>query len=335
MTVFDAAARVRAASGRVPLPDPTSGVMSAAELYLREFAAPKEAVVGLLPEGLTVLAGRPKLGKSWLALNLASYVALGMPALGKFQVSKGTTLYYALEDNPRRLQRRLHTIFPEGGVPEGLGLSVSLPRLDAGGIEALDRDLDGRPGCRLAIIDTLARIRPPKKRNEDSYQADADFGAQLQKLAFERSLALVIVHHLRKAESEDVFERVSGTTGLTGSADAILVLERQRGTSDAVLHVTGRDIEEAEYALRFDSDVGSWNCVGSAQEVRLTRERQDVIELLRRAPLPMTPKEVAEALGKPAGPMRALLWKMSKDGHVRTGLKSGTYAPVSYEEGRP
>lgn len=310
-------------------------IVSAADLFAATFSDPREAVKGLVPEGLTVLAGRPKLGKSWLALNLASYVALGLRALGKFEVTKGTTLYYALEDNRRRLQRRLKTMFPTGGAPAGMGLSVSLPRLNDGGIDALEGALDLRPDCRLVVVDTLARIRPPKKKNEDSYQADADFGARLQKIAFERSLGLVIVHHLRKAESEDVFERVSGTTGLTGSADAILVLERQRGTSDAVLHATGRDIEEAEYALRFDSTLGSWSCLGAAQEVRLTRERQEVIDLLRRAPGAMTPKEIAELLGKPAGAVRGLLWKMSKDGHVRVGLKTGTYVPASYEGGRP
>lgn len=326
-------ASVRRASGMGP--DATvataSHIFSAAELYGREFPVAREAVAGLLPEGLTVLAGRPKLGKSWLALNLASYVALGTRALGKFDVTKGTALYYALEDNPRRLQRRLRTLFPTGGVPTGLGLSVSLARLDAGGIDALQRDLDERPDCRVAIIDTLARIRPPKKKNEDSYQADSDFGAALQRVALDRGLSLVIVHHLRKADSEDVFERVSGTTGLTGAADALLVLERQRGTPDAVLHVTGRDVEEAEYALRFDSELGSWACIGGAAEIRLTRERQEVLDFLRRTPLPATPKAVADALGKPPGAMRTLLWRMSRDGQVRVGLKSGTYVPASYE----
>ena len=127
------------------------------------------------------------------------------------------------------------------------------------------------------VIDTLARVRPRRRPGADLYEEDAALGAQLQALAIKHSVALVMVHHVRKALADDFLDTVSGSTGLTGVADAVLVLTRQRGEADAVLHVTGRDIEEASHALQFDPQRGLWSLLGSAEVYALTKERQTIL----------------------------------------------------------
>src|SRR5215217_4338909 len=139
---------------------PTPTTMTAAELMDKELPPVKWAVSGVLPEGVTILAGKPKMGKSWLALGLCVAVASGGRALGKIRAECGGALYLGLEDQERRLQRRLKKILAGGNAPEGLEVTWAWPRLDQGGVEALRDYLKERPATRLLVIDTLKKIRP-------------------------------------------------------------------------------------------------------------------------------------------------------------------------------
>jgi len=117
--------------------------------------------------------------------------------------------------------------------------------------------------------------------------------------------------------------------GLTGGADGALVLNRERGRADAYLYVTGRDIEEEkEYALSWDSATATWKIVGEAEEYRHSKERQEIDECLRMLGEPAGPKEVSEALGKPYNNVKQLMWKMDRDGDLRS-LGGGKYVPVT------
>jgi AAA domain-containing protein len=153
---------------------------TATELLAETFPDPRFAVVDLIPEGLTFLAGAPKLGKSWLALGLGVAVAAGGRALGKIPVESGPVLYLALEDSPRRLQSRLLTLLGPDAGPEGLHLETEWPRLDAGGLERIDEWLEANPAARLGWIDVWPRIRARTDRRTDHYQADYEAAAQLQ-----------------------------------------------------------------------------------------------------------------------------------------------------------
>ena len=152
---------------------------TASDLLDAELPEPRFAVDGLLPEGLTFMAGAPKLGKSWLCLGLAIAVASGGRALGSIQVERGDVLYLALEDNARRLQDRLRLLLNGEAPPEGLHLELEWPRLDNGGAEKLHEWLDEHANARLVIVDTYARIRP-QSSNRDRYQADYEGAALLQ-----------------------------------------------------------------------------------------------------------------------------------------------------------
>jgi hypothetical protein len=298
---------------------------TAVDLMKREFPAPKWIVEGLLPEGLTLFAGPPKMGKYWLALSLCVATASAGHALGKIPVERGEALYIALEDTPRRLQSRLRMMLNSEPVPQGLHLATQWLRLDQGGADQLENWLLGMPKCRLIIIDTLQRLRPPQQGNRGLYEQDYATLAYLKSLADQCGVAIVIVHHLRKGSSDDPLEEVSGTTGLTGAADTIWTLRRDRGCMDATLFTTGRDIDEAETALRFDKSLGLWTLLGNADEYRTTHERHQVIEVLRQVGEPMRPKEIAEALGKTSGSVRILLTRLIDEGSIKkTGY--GRYA---------
>jgi hypothetical protein len=277
-------------------------------------------VCEVLPEGATILGGKPKIGKSWFALDIGVAVASGGVALGDKAVEQGAVLYLALEDNQRRLQTRLKKRLNGGTAPQGLELATQWPRLNDGGLEALEAWLIAHPDARLVIIDTLAKMRKAGNSNDRKTLYDVDYESvePLLSLAARYNVAVLIVHHLRKAGAEDPLDEVSGSTGLTGGVDGALVLKRERGRADAYLYVTGRDIEnEQELALSWDNDTATWKIAGDPEEYRGSRERQEIIECLRSLGGTGGPKEVSEVLGKPYNNTKQLLWKMDNDGDLR------------------
>src|SRR5215212_7124275 len=302
--------------------------LSATELLAIEFPKPRWIVPGIVPEGTTILAGKPKMGKSWFALGTSLAVAAGGVALGTQRVERGAVLYLALEDNPRRLQSRLKKLLPGGEAPEGLELATQWPRLGDGGLEALEAWLNAHPDARLVVIDTLAKFRAGQA-GKNIYKEDYEAVESLVELAADHNVAVLIVHHLRKLGADDPLDQVSGSIGLTGGADGALVLNRERGRADAYLYVTGRDIEEEkELALSWDSTTATWKIAGDAEEYRNSRERQEVEECLGTLGEPAGPKEVSEALGKPYNNVKQLMWKMGNEGDLRS-VGGGKYVPVT------
>ncbi len=289
---------------------------TAADLMATTFPSLWWAIPGVLPEGVILLAGKPKLGKSWLVLALCLAIALGGVALGTVRVEQGTCLYLALEDNRRRLQRRLEKLLIGGEPPADLHMATEWPRLDEGGAEALEGWLEAHPEARLVVIDTLAKARP-RSRGQNVYAEDYAALEELLPLASKYQVAIVVVHHLRKGGAADPLDEISGSTGLSGGVDGMLILKRERGRADASLYVDGRDIEEQkDLALRWDPALTNWVIAGDADEFRLGEERAAIVGLLREADGPMGPKKIAEALGMKDGAVRELLSRMAKDGDV-------------------
>ena len=290
---------------------------TAADLMALELPEVRWAVPDIIPEGVTLLAGKPKLGKSWLTLGLGVATATGGVALGTKRVEQGKCLYLALEDNRRRLQKRLDKLLAGGPAPEGLHIALEWPRLDEGGAEALDEWLEAQPDARLVVVDTLKKVRPRTSGNRGVYDVDYEALEPLLPLAAEHNVAIVVVHHTRKLAASDPLDEISGSTGLSGGVDGALVLRKDRGRADAYLHVTGRDIEEEqELALRWDPNTAGWGIVGDADEYRLGEERAAVVRMLKNADGPRSPKDVAEALGKKGGAVRELLSQMAKSGEI-------------------
>jgi AAA domain len=307
-------------------------IFSARDLLTTIFPELKWAVVGILPEGLVLFVGSPKLGKSWFALGVAAAVSSGGDALGAIQVEGGDVLYLALEDGRRRLQRRLNRLLRNTSIPTRLELATEWPRMDAGGIEALEDWLKDHPAARLVVIDTLKRVRPKELLGGRLYDGDYDALTPLGDLALHYGVCILLIHHTRKAESSDVIDLASGTHGLTGAADAVLVLKRARGQADATLHATGRDFEDKEIALRWDNEICGFRVLGDAGQYTLSDERLAVIALLENVG-PLRPKQVAQALEREYSATKKLLWTMKGDGQLKA--VKGRYSIISGNPGNP
>lgn len=141
-------------------------------LAAADLPGPVYTVPGFITPGLTILAGRPKLGKSWLAFGLADAVARGGYAMGKVKVDPGPVLYLALEDTLLRLQKRLLMLLNGGDASPDLEVGTECPPLDQGGLEAIEEWIKSRPGARMVIIDTWAKVRPERKRDQGIYEGD-------------------------------------------------------------------------------------------------------------------------------------------------------------------
>ena len=296
---------------------------TAADLMAADFAEPRFAVANLIPEGLAFMCGAPKLGKSWMALGLSIAVAAGGRALGAVPVDGGDVLYLALEDSPRRLQARLRMLLAGEEAPQRLQLETEWPRLDEGGDEALERWLDDHADSRLVLVDVWPRIRPRvSKRSADQYTMDYDGAALLQALAIARGIAIVALFHTRKATSEDFVETVTGTFGTAAAADTIVVVKRSRGQADATLHVTGRDVEERELALRFAPEAGSWALLGDASEYAIGETRKELLDAVR-AHGSLTPKQAGEITSVGYELAKKTMQRMAADGQLEGDR--GTY----------
>jgi hypothetical protein len=262
------------------------GMVSASDLQGREFAPVRWAVESLLPEGTTLFAGAPKVGKSWLALAIAAQVADGGDVMDRFRCEQGDVLYLALEDSDRRLKRRMDTLYSKEAWPASLEFHTTWRPLGHGGEQDLAEWIEARSNPRLVVIDTLARIRGPKG-TQDSYSEDYQAMNYLTAITKRYGVAVLLVHHTRKAEAEDPLQMVSGTMGLTGGVDGVMVLKRDRLAGGACsLFVTGRDIEdENDYAVAFEK--GRWTYAGAAEDLRDSDERKRLKEALSLGGLSM------------------------------------------------
>lgn len=299
-------------------------------LLMTDYPPPVFLFDGLLHNGLTLLAGRPKIGKSWLALQLAVDAAMGRPGLGKFAHRKPTSvLYMALEEGPARTNNRMQKFLSRGAEEAKrsgyLGFGYSMLPLLGGGVEQLDATLAARH-CGLVVIDTLIRATGGRTRdkNADAMQEDYRIVEALQSLALKHQTAILVVAHTRKMGADYALDKVAGTTGLTAGADAVWVLDR--GPNSIMLSIQGRDMGDAEFALRFEQEDDcyfGWTVTGNGPETRASEEQRAILEVLRESGSPMKPSEIAKELGKKSGSIRRLLMKMRANSLV--SLEGGTY----------
>lgn len=274
---------------------------------------------GILPRGLTILGGRPKIGKSWMFLGLAMEIAQGAPALSEYQTTRGEVLYIALEDNDRRMKSR-SLLLGLRNIPDDAGRRITViyrwPQINDGGLDQLTEYLDNHPQTKVVFIDTWQRFRGDAGSGPNRYAEDYNIAGQLQQLATERDIALVLAHHLRKEVAEDWIDQLSGTTGITGAADTLWGIFRERGVHDATLRITGRDVEETDIALTQENQ--RWRSLGDAYLWRTTQERKEIYELLDEVGHSLTTGEVAKTIGKSVANTSKLLHGLAADGLARS-----------------
>ena len=292
------------------------GIITAKDLQTKTFAPVRIIVPGLIPEGVTIVAGKPKIGKSFFALDICMAVAGDRFTLGEIKPVQGDALYLALEDNERRLKKRVDKILQAAKCPE-LEIHTEWRRVDQGGLDDIREWCEAHPARRLIWIDTFVKIRPLAGKNEQAYTFDYRSIEGLQKLAGEYQVGIVLNHHLRKASSEDdAFDDVSGTLGITGAADTIVIMKRQAGM--VKVFVRSRDIEEAEYAAEFNKETCRWRIVGAADEVFRSEQRQAIATALKEAARPMSIAEIMAATERhDRHATQVLLLRMEKAGEVK------------------
>jgi len=268
-------------------------------------------------EGITLLCSKPKLGKSWLVLDLCIGCTTDRFILGEIKPAQGAVLYLALEDSRRRLQRRITKLLPTftGDWPKDLTLATKWRRVNDGGLDDIRAWHRSANKPIQVVVDVLVKIRPIGKAGRSAYELDYEALAGLHKLALELGVAVVVVHHTRKMAADDIMDTVSGSFGLVGAADTIIVIER--GGQGTVLDVRGRDVESAELAVQFNKDSCRWMVLGPAVDVHRSDERGRILAALAEATEPLSPNEIMVAVGRrDRNAVDQLLFRMVKAGDV-------------------
>ena len=301
--------------------------VNADTLLYEPLEKPSFVVDGLIPTGLILFCGSQKIGKSWLMLKLCLCVSQGIP-LWDMHTQEGDVLYLCLEDTFCRIQDRLFHLTDEASGR--LHFAVASDKLSDGLIVQLEDYLKEYPDSRLIVIDTLQKIRTASKDN--AYASDYGDISLIKDFADRHSLAVIVVHHIRKQNDSDVFNKVSGTTGLTGSADATFVLQQEsRASNAAKLYVTGRDTPYQEFTLRFRDC--SWELVERKEQEQLAKEAiPDVLFRLvdfmqGREEWTGTATELLEAMGETGTPPNIMTKRLNE---YRAGFLSENNIRYSY-----
>ena len=235
------------------------------DLLTRPVAPLSFTIADILPQGLFILAGSPKVGKSWLALDMCSAVAGGKD-FWNYSAAQGDALYLALEDNPARLQERLSKVSPECDLdaPTDIHFVTKSAKLGEGLAEQLTEFLDAHPQTKLIVIDTMQYIRNTG-RFTGTYSGDYHDMDAIREIISTHKLTLLLITHTRKAGDDDPLNLISGSTGLVGAVDGVFVLEKHKRIGNAAkLTIANRDTESHLFELNFDKASCRWQFVSEA-----------------------------------------------------------------------
>lgn len=279
-------------------------IINSKELLKLDLPPMKYIVSGLIPQGLHVVSGPSKIGKSWLLLLLCLKVAKG-ERLWNLRTEKGTVLYLCLEDGYRRIQDRLSEFTEE--APDNLYFSISAPSITDDLTAHIEDFIKEHPDTVLVVIDTLQKIREGGG-DKNSYAEDYRDMGILKTVSDKHNIAFIVVHHVRKQWCEDPHQMVNGTTGIVAAADTSYVLMKEIITdTTAKFYVRGRDVEEQVLTIKFNSESKEWEFVSSDTPLAdAMKNDKTIIALIdfikKRNSFAGTASELAEALG---GEMKA------------------------------
>jgi len=274
------------------------------ELLSKQFPPDNWIIENLISEGLTILAGASKTGKSWAALQLVSSIDSGGYFLGTLKAAKSDCLYFALEDSQKRIQKRLKK-------QNITGFNNSLLMTKRMTPAELRSFLIDNPSIKVVVIDTLQKYLNIEDTN--SYSETVTGISLLKSIADDLDRSIVVIHHVRKNNTfdGDHLSAHMGSTGIVATADAILTLRRKRGESQAVLMATGRDIEDQAISLKWDKDICSWSVTDNKPiKPALSEAQQEIIDILESEARSWTTGELIKITGKTTGAMGNLLARL-------------------------
>jgi replicative DNA helicase len=277
----------------VPSGTPSRSRWTVADLLDTELPEPRWAIPGLVPEGLSLLGGRPKVGKSWLALQMAHSIGTGGVFFDR-KVELGNVLYIALEDGPRRLQDRIRKY----GVPRDALITFERewPPLQDNGLNLLFIEIT-KYNYRFIVIDTLSRAFRGLDQNDQPVINEVM--SNIQRICQDHHLAMLFNDHTSKPKGflPDPIDDVMNSTCKTAVSDQVLALYRDAGQARATLRGRGRDTEDIDLLLSWDPDSCAWQCDGQSGAIKMTEERQEILDALDDLGKSQAPA-VAKYLGK-------------------------------------
>lgn len=266
------------------------------ELLAKEFPEPEWIIPDYLPEGYTLLAGLPKMGKSVIALQIAEAVGSGGMLFGK-KVKQGNVLYISKEDGQRRLKRRLKENQHKG--TGNIYFYDDWEDLDGQGIADLQAVLSKRK-YRVLILDTFFRLFSEKVKPNDSASIVKAL-KQLHNLAKPDTglvTSLIILDHKNKAsfgaDKTDGATSTSGSVSKTGLADTIWGVDRERRQKQMKIDIIGRDVEEQELEVVFDPLT---KCYQAKPDVKPETMQADILKTMV-VNVPICGKDIATTLNK-------------------------------------
>jgi hypothetical protein len=302
---------------------PGLALSSVSSIASMEFGEIRWAIPNIIPEGLTILSGKPKSGKSWLTLSWANQVTSLAPDNEAFVL--------ALEDSLRRIKYRTTKL----GIQNNSRIHIttsSNPMTSANdeqdGLNQMALALDDHPNCRLVIIDTMGKFLPRNnsRRSQDQYQDALEQIGRIQRLAIDRRLAILMIHHMRKGEAaEDHIDDALGSVGITGTCDCIASLRRtSRGSADATLQITGRDVDDQNLSLSFHD--GRWTFIGATKDVAVTKSMAEVLRVLDLGPAKFS--TLKEQVKLPIGTLKTTLSRMRSEKLIHYLDVTSTYSVI-------
>ncbi len=298
-----------------------------AELQKANFPDPVWVVPDIIPTGLATIGGRPKIGKSWLALQIACAVGTGGRVFDR-QVSKGKVLYLALEDSPRRLKMR--AVKQHWPAEVDVTFETEWPYLGQGGTTALRTRIE-KGGYTLIIVDTLTRALGGADQM-DLAETALTIG-DLQRLAQELDVTVLLLDHHRKPNglNPDPVDDLFGSTGKAQPLDGVTGLYRERGKKEAVLRVTGRDVEEVDLSLVLDGLTCTWQMAKEAGGTKRDSQQAVALAAIRditaAGELAYTTK-IAGVLGRDPSNTGKVICELLRQGLVREGVRQGNIIPL-------
>ena len=287
-------------------------IFTAAELMKLKFPEPKWLIDDLLPEGVTVLSGAPKIGKSWLSLQIALSISTSGRLFGSTSSTGKRVLLLALEDNSRRLQERI--------------IKSTLPASDkfvlttewTTGITGLKTYLEQSLPFDLCIIDTFGVFLPGQDtKGRNAYDADVARMRQIHMLCKATETSLLLIHHDKQGDDGDWANKMNGSSGIIGTADTLMRLSvQQRGEKKAKLQVTGRDVEDIELSLKLNEKVMQWQIDKNQDETPLTGLQKSVLDLVPEETTSTKSSIIASKLNKEQSQISDILKKLKVKGYI-------------------
>ena len=294
-------------------PDTSGGGMTGLEVWDCSDPPPQWVFKDFLMEGCCLMGAPAKAGKSWIGYEMALSIVTGRRCFNHFDpTGKAHVLYLALEESKANLKQRLRMLMEERRKElKHIDFRFDWPQ----GTKAVDKIgtyLEEHPETRLVVIDPLFAIRRGRHKSEDLVQSDYEAIAVFRRLADQHKVSFLIIHHTSKLKTNNPFERISGTGGLTAASHHNMIYDGKPMGNGGRIQVVGKTGPCAEFAVEFHEANGQMRPVWrDAKEYALSGVKRIVFDELKDCDPSMwlTPKEISELRDelKPAAVRKALM----------------------------